>query len=82
MNRIVRERYPVADLPEDLREGFAADGTVRITVEALRAEARDLQPETPFSLDALFAQARPSFTSSREIDEHLDTVRQEWPERR
>lgn len=33
MNKIVREHYPVANLPEDLREGFASDGTVRVVIE-------------------------------------------------
>jgi hypothetical protein len=33
MNKIVRENYPVANLPEDLREGFAADETVRVVIE-------------------------------------------------
>ncbi|CDZ57932.1 hypothetical protein [Neorhizobium galegae] len=33
MNKIVREHYPVANLPEDLREGLATDATVKIVVE-------------------------------------------------
>ena len=27
MNRIVREHYPVAELPEDLRDGFGLDAS-------------------------------------------------------
>jgi len=33
MNKIVRQHYPVANLPEDLREGLAKDATVRIVLE-------------------------------------------------
>jgi hypothetical protein len=33
MNRIIREHYPAANLPEDLREGLAQDATVRVVVE-------------------------------------------------
>ncbi|MDO9417869.1 DUF349 domain-containing protein [Pararhizobium sp.] len=33
MNKIVREHYPVSSLPEDLREGLAMDGEVRIVIE-------------------------------------------------
>jgi hypothetical protein len=33
MNKIVREHYPAAKLPEDLREGLDADAKVRVVVE-------------------------------------------------
>lgn len=33
MNKIVREHYPVANLPEDLREGLEEGATVKIVVE-------------------------------------------------
>lgn len=33
MNKIIREHYPVANLPEDLREGLASDATVRVVLE-------------------------------------------------
>ncbi|SMF38788.1 hypothetical protein SAMN02982989_1671 [Xaviernesmea oryzae] len=33
MNKIVREHYPVANLPEDLREGLEKDATVRVVIE-------------------------------------------------
>jgi hypothetical protein len=32
MNKIVREHYPVENLPEDLRVGFAAGSFVRVTL--------------------------------------------------
>jgi hypothetical protein len=33
MNKIVRDHYPVANLPDDLKEGLAADATARVVVE-------------------------------------------------
>ena len=33
MNKIVREHYPVENLPADLREGLAEGSTVRVVVE-------------------------------------------------
>ena len=33
MNKIVREHYPVENLPADLREGLEAGSTVRVVVE-------------------------------------------------
>lgn len=33
MNKIVRDRYPVANLSEDLRVGFNPVGTVRVVIE-------------------------------------------------
>jgi hypothetical protein len=37
MNKIVREHYPVENLPEDLREGLEAGSTVRVVVEVENA---------------------------------------------
>ena len=33
MNKIVREHYPVENLPADLREGLGEGATVRVVVE-------------------------------------------------
>ena len=33
MNRIVKERYPLSNLPEDLREGLPENGEARVVVE-------------------------------------------------
>ncbi|WP_426129568.1 hypothetical protein [Pararhizobium sp. PWRC1-1] len=33
MNKIVRDHYPVSQLPDDLRTGFDKDATVRIVIE-------------------------------------------------
>jgi hypothetical protein len=40
MNKIVREHYPVAKLPEDLREGLDPSGTAAVTITPEPAVAR------------------------------------------
>jgi hypothetical protein len=42
MNRIVREHYPVKQLPEDLRQGLDLAGSVRVVVEDRSAPSRDV----------------------------------------
>jgi hypothetical protein len=74
MNKIVREHYPVENLPEDLREGLQAGATVRVVLEVeeetaaaartkLEAWSGDFwaqKPEErlPVSPDALMEQLR------------------------
>lgn len=71
MNRIVREHYPVAALPEDLREGLPADADIRVTVETV---SKDEAPErTP--LEELFAMGRPSFTGADEAVDYIRAIR-------
>lgn len=76
MNRIVRENYPVADLPEDLRDGFVENNHVRIVVES--TEDSQVVGKKPFSLDELFARAPKSFQNLEEITEHIRSIREEW----
>ena len=61
MNRIVRENYPVADLPEDLREGFALIDEVRIIVEPALPK-----PEKVLTIDELWALRRPPYKTPEE----------------
>ena len=75
MNRIVREHYPVAELPEDLREGFGAGETVRVTVEVEPGEI----PQKIMSLQELFAFAA-SFSSERTMDDVVAEIRQQRDE--
>jgi putative heme iron utilization protein len=42
MNKIVREHYPVSNLPEDLRVGFSGEATVRVVIEEQPAAVREL----------------------------------------
>ena len=70
MTRIVRENYPVADLPENLREGFGADVKVRVVLE--------LEPPFPdrvLSLEELFAMRRPPYKTSEQIVDEVRRMR-------
>ena len=73
MNRIVREKYPVADLPEDLREGLAADASVRVTIDLVASP-----PEEVLTLEELFAMRRPTGRSTEDIVAEIRQLRDEW----
>ena len=72
MNRIVRDNYPVADLPEDLRPG--GEGVVRVTVESVESGS----PADVGTLDELWALRRPPFRSIEQIAEQLRRDRDAW----
>ncbi|MDP2410178.1 MAG: hypothetical protein Q8M26_07820 [Pseudolabrys sp.] len=74
MNKITREHYPAARLPEDLREGVdpASTVTVTVTVEGLK------RPERVLSLEEIFAARRPPFRTVEEIDTDIRRQRDEW----
>lgn len=78
MNRIVREHYPVAALPEDLREGFEPDAKVRIVVEPQAAEIT--RPNEVMTLEEMFAFARAHFPkrSMNEIVGEIRRQRDDW----
>ncbi|MDR3460703.1 MAG: hypothetical protein P4L76_00120 [Beijerinckiaceae bacterium] len=78
MNRIVREHYPVAELPENLREGFDPGQVVRVIVEATASPVDEKRGGEPFSLEALFEKARPSFANMEEVSAHIHAMRDEW----
>jgi hypothetical protein len=68
MNKIVREHYPVHNLPADLRAGMAADATVTVTV-IMESDA------PPFRLlEAMDASDRPR-RSRADIDQLIDMIR-------
>lgn len=75
MNRIVREHYPVAKLPEDLREGLGLTGEVRVVIEPWEEVGE------PVSLDEIFAARKPPFRSAEEIDADLRALRDGWDRR-
>jgi hypothetical protein len=66
MNKIVREHYPVANLPDDLREGLAADATVRVVleVEEQASTTSDLYP----GLKAFEPEPQRPLTAAETID--------------
>ena len=72
MNRIVRENYPVAALPVDLREGFASAKTARVIVEV----QLDSSQEPP--LEALRKLCGPGTLTTEEILAQIDELRGEF----
>lgn len=75
MNRIVREHYPAAKLPSDLREGLDLKSEVTVTVEK-----EEEAPRTVLTLDEIFASRRPPYRSAEEIDAEIRRSRDEWDE--
>jgi hypothetical protein len=74
MNRIVREHYPAAQLPKDLRpdDDPTAHVTVTIEVEIQRPES------IPSTLDEIWAQRKPPFRTKKEIDANIRSQRDDW----
>ncbi len=70
MNRIVKDHYPAAKLPEDLREGIDPAAEVVVTVE-------EVEPKHAIDIDALFARRCPPFRSSEEIVQSIREGRDE-----
>jgi hypothetical protein len=73
MNQIVRENYPAAKLPEDLRAGLDPAATVTVVVTVA-----EQKPEHVMSLEEIFAARRPPFRSKQEIDDDIRRQRDEW----
>ena len=88
MNRIIKEHYPAAKLPEDLREGLDPTQEVRVTVEVAQSkedagpawaqESRRVLSLRVLSLDEIFALRRPPYRSGEEIDAEIRRQRDEW----
>jgi len=77
MNKIVRENYPAAKLPADLRPTDDPNARVRVTIEEESAE--ELQrPEHVMTLEEIFAARRPPHRTKEEIDADLRRDRDEW----
>lgn len=76
MNRIVREHYPAALLPEDLRAGLQLDAHVTVSVE-VEEDIPDGEPE--MTLEEIFALADKSpRRTADQIDADLNALRDEW----
>lgn len=73
MNKIVKEHYPAAKLPLELRGGLEPQQLVTVTVTV-----EDEAPEKALTLDEIFALRQPPFRSVEEIDAELRRQRDEW----
>jgi hypothetical protein len=86
MNKIVREHYPVENLPADLREGLAQGSTVRIVVEVEGEEASELlaTPQKLMSVQDTLAmirkyrEANPERVTTEEAAARIRELRDEW----
>ena len=76
MNTIVREHYPVSELPEDLREGVDIAGRVRVVIDQ-----EEPAPDPALSLDELFAMRRSPNRTTDEIVAEVRRQRDEWDDR-
>ena len=56
MNKIVRDHYPVANLPEDLREGLGDVATVRVVVESEPSASNKIANDDPLLRDGPIEQ--------------------------
>jgi hypothetical protein len=72
MNKIVKQHYPAAKLPEELRVGIDPEAQMTITIEA------ETPPETVMPLEAMFALRRDVFASQEEANAHIEAMRDEW----
>ena len=73
MNKIVREHYPAAQLPEDLRPNDDPNVQVTVTIEV-----EEQRSEHVLSLDEIWALRRPPFRTKEEIDVDIRRQRDEW----
>jgi hypothetical protein len=73
MNKIVREHYPAAQLPEDLRPSNDPNARVTVTIED-----EEQRPEHVLSLEEIWALRRPPFRTKQEIDTEIRRQRDEW----
>ena len=73
MNKIVREHYPVASLPQDLREGLDPKISVRVIIED-----NTPLPEQKNKLLALMESARQSQPLDNDPVERIRKLRDEW----
>lgn len=78
MNKVVREHYPTAKLPDDLRAGFAHGATVRITIESEQTTPRRSFDKLRQDIEAARrADSWPS-TTAEEAAARIRALRDEW----
>jgi hypothetical protein len=72
MNKIVRQHYPAAQLPKDLRPSGNPNVTVTVTIE------EETRPKRVMTLDEIFSQKGFRRRTKKEIDAELRRQRDEW----
>ena len=74
MNTIVREHFPAANLPPELRAGI--DPGAAVTVTIIVENQTDLEPV--LTLEQMFSMRHRSFHSIAEVNAHVRAMRDEW----
>jgi hypothetical protein len=72
MNKIVRENYPAAQLPEDLRPTDDPNARVTVTIEP------EQRPGRVMTLEEIFSQRGFRRRTKEEIDADIRRQRDEW----
>jgi hypothetical protein len=72
VNKITREHYPAAQLPEDLRPSDDPDARVTVTIE------EEDSPHRVMTLDEIFSQKGFRRRTKKEIDADISRLREEW----
>lgn len=81
MNKIVREHYPVENLPADLRQGLGEGATVRVVIEVDGAPSDDdRRRSVKQTLEQLekIRQGRVHDTDVAEAVSRIRALRDEW----
>jgi len=73
MNKIVREHYPAAQLPEDLRPSNDPNAQVTVIIEE-----EEQRPKHVLSIEEIWALRQPPFRIKEEIDAEIRRQRDEW----
>lgn len=88
MNKIVRDHYPVENLPADLRQGLEDQATVRVVIEVENGPTSDPLPgsvrEKPLSIEETLemirrykAEGHPSVNAEEAVS-RIRELRDEW----
>lgn len=74
MNKIIREHFPAAKLPPELRAGI--DPGAAVTVTIIVENQTHLEPV--LTLEQMVALRLPSFNSIEDVNAHVRAMRDEW----
>ncbi|MEF3365483.1 hypothetical protein V3H18_02930 [Methylocystis sp. 9N] len=82
MNRIVREHYPAAKLPDDLRDEIGAEKRVTITIEVEDTRSGSEAAESRGDWFSKYEHIRrATFHSLEEVNDYVHGLRDEWGHR-
>jgi len=77
MNKIVREQYPAANLPDDLRGLLPSEAMVRVTVESDEAPVKSVE-QIRQDVEAARSRGEWPSVSTAEAVARVRALRDEW----